>query len=83
MRKNFSHVENFYSDEMVHFYNKGFHEIYSNIVTLQCNRAVFSKSIIDKKTILKVVFKEGSKRQNLVSLTKNLDKIKIKFPLPC
>ena len=35
------HAENFYSDKTVHFYNMGFHAIYSILVTLQCNRALF------------------------------------------
>jgi hypothetical protein len=35
------HAENFYSDNMVHFYNIRFRETYSIIVTLQCNRALF------------------------------------------
>ena len=29
------HAENFYSDKTVHFYNMGFHEIYSTIITRQ------------------------------------------------
>jgi hypothetical protein len=35
------HAENFYSDKTVHFFNVGFHEMYSTIVTLQRDRALF------------------------------------------
>jgi hypothetical protein len=35
------HVENFYSDKMVYFYNMRFHATYSTIITLQRNRALF------------------------------------------
>ena len=35
------HAENFYSYKTVHFYNMGFHAIYSIIVTLQRKRALF------------------------------------------
>ena len=40
------HAENFYSDKTVHFYNMGFHAIYSIIVTLQRNRALFFISVV-------------------------------------
>jgi hypothetical protein len=40
------HTKNFYSDKTVHFYNMGFHAIYSKLVTLQCNRALFLISIV-------------------------------------
>ncbi len=35
------HTKNFYSDKTVYLYNMGFRAIYSSIVTLQCNRALF------------------------------------------
>jgi hypothetical protein len=35
------HAENFYSNKTVHLYNMPFHAIYSVIVTLQRNRALF------------------------------------------
>ncbi len=35
------HTENFYSNKTVHFYNMGCHAIYSIIVTLQRNIALF------------------------------------------
>ena len=40
------HTKNFYSDKTVHFYNIGFHAIYSKIVTLQRDRALFLISVI-------------------------------------
>ena len=40
------HTNNFYSDKMVHFYNIGFHAIYSKLVTLQCKRALFLISVV-------------------------------------
>ena len=47
------HAENFYLDEMVHFYNIGFHAIYFIIVTLQRNRALFLISVVFWKRLLK------------------------------
>ncbi len=46
--------ENVYSDKTVHFYNTEFHAIYSKIVTLQRDRALFLISVIfwDKNEIL-------------------------------
>ncbi len=35
------HTGNFYSYKTVHFYNMGFHAIYSIIVTLKFNRELF------------------------------------------
>jgi hypothetical protein len=35
------YAENFYSEKTVHFYNMGFHAVYSAIITLQRNRSFF------------------------------------------
>jgi hypothetical protein len=40
------HTKNFYSDQTVHFYNIGFHAIYTKIVTLQRDRALFLISVV-------------------------------------
>jgi hypothetical protein len=40
------HTGNFYTDKTVHFYNMGFHEIYSTKVTLQRDRALFWISVV-------------------------------------
>jgi hypothetical protein len=40
------HTKNFYSDKTVHFYNKGFHAIYSKILTLQRDRTLFLISVV-------------------------------------
>ena len=40
------HAENFYSNKTFRFYNMGFHSIYSKIVTLQRDIALFLISIV-------------------------------------
>jgi hypothetical protein len=40
------HTKNFYSEKPVDFYNIGFHAIYSKIVTLQRDRALFLISVV-------------------------------------
>ena len=46
------HMKIFYPEKTVHFYYMGFHEIYSILVTLENNRALFLISVVFWKRMI-------------------------------